>query len=110
MSRSPPMPTVVCCYAVSLDIDRSTAILRCLAGDLRTQSAIDQLKEKYNTAVALLDARLRTEVDQNKALAAKIRCMSLLLLPWYYMASRAHMGIVFAGAADLVFSVVLSCV
>jgi hypothetical protein len=60
---------------VSLGINRSSAILRCLAGDLRTQSAIDQLKEKYNTAVALLDARLRTEADQNKALAAKIRCV-----------------------------------
>lgn len=43
------------------------------AGDLRTQSAIDQLKEKYNTAVALLDARLRTETDKNKTLTAKIR-------------------------------------
>jgi hypothetical protein len=67
--------TVVCWNAVSLAINRSTAILRCLAGDLRTQSAIDQLKEKYNTAVVLLDARLRTEADQNKALAAKIRCV-----------------------------------
>jgi hypothetical protein len=43
------------------------------AGDLRTQTAIDQLKEKYNTAVSLLDARLRSEIDQNKALSAKIR-------------------------------------
>jgi hypothetical protein len=67
------MPTVVCWIATSLDMNRSSVILRCLAGDLRTQSAIDQLKEKYNTAVALLDARLRTEADQNKALAAKIR-------------------------------------
>jgi exonuclease VII large subunit len=67
--------TVVCWNAVSLGINRCSATLRCLAGDLRTQSAIDQLKEKYNTAVALLDARLRTEADQNKALAAKIRCV-----------------------------------
>jgi hypothetical protein len=45
------------------------------AGDLRTQTSIDQLKEKYNTAVAFLEARLRSETDQVKSLSAKIRCV-----------------------------------
>jgi phage shock protein A len=43
------------------------------AGDLRTQTSIDQLKEKYSAAVSLLDARLRSEGENVKALSMKLR-------------------------------------
>lgn len=67
------------------------------AGDLRTQTSIDQLKEKYNMAVALLEARLRSETDQVKSLSAKIRCVLRcaschLLLITYHPAPRFVLG------------------
>ena len=43
------------------------------AADMRTQTSIDQLKEKYAVAVSLLDARLRSESENAKGLAMKIR-------------------------------------
>lgn len=43
------------------------------AADLRTQTSIDQLKEKYAAAVSLLDARLRSESENVKGLSMKIR-------------------------------------
>ena len=59
----------------SVEADRAARDLEAagFASDLRMQSSIDQLKEKYATAAALLEARLRSESDTVKSLSTKIR-------------------------------------
>jgi chromosome segregation ATPase len=42
-------------------------------GDLRTQTLVDQLKEKYVAVVSQLDNKLRNEMDQVKMLTNKTR-------------------------------------
>ncbi|KAJ1423361.1 hypothetical protein B484DRAFT_420672 [Ochromonadaceae sp. CCMP2298] len=43
------------------------------AGDLRLQSSVDQLKERYVAGEVALEARLRAELAQVKGLTAKLR-------------------------------------
>ena len=43
------------------------------AGDLRTQTSIEQLKEKYAAAMSHLESKLRSESDAVKNLSFKIR-------------------------------------
>lgn len=56
------------------------------AADLRTQTSIDQLKEKYAAAVSLLDARLRSESENVKGLSMKIRLLVVNIV-WEFSAS-----------------------
>ena len=46
------------------------------AGDLRTQTSIEQLKEKYAAAMSHLESKLRSESDAVKHLTFKIRSAS----------------------------------
>lgn len=57
------------------DADRSARDLEAagFAGDLRTQTSIDQLKEKYTSAMGVLEAKLRHELESSKSLTMKNR-------------------------------------